>query len=325
MSAKKSKKKSENITKKNSNVIQMEGKNVVVEVPKPSTSSFHELEIDLDKITLGDHQPRDREKINKRGSTKKLRESIKEVGLLHPILVTDNGDGTYLLISGERRFQAHKELNYKKIRANLPSKKTLRAIENDGRTLIELALFENVRRENLTPIEEGRTFKKLLEHLGVSQEELGKRLGYKQGSISLKIRFLDLPEEVQDMIEAGLINGRQAREIIRLQKIEDEEERVEKQIEVAKKINIEKLTAKSAKKLVDSALGKEKKSGGQLLRLGVKKAVHFISELDCKFADIDLDELDEKEKEQKLKELEQHIPSLIEKLQVLNEKVKSSL
>lgn len=178
-------------------------------------------------------------------------------------------------------------------------------------------MFENVRRENLTPIEEGRTFKKLLEHLGVSQEELGKRLGYKQGSISLKIRFLDLPEEVQDMIEAGLINGRQAREIIRLQKIEDEEERVEKQIEVAKKINIEKLTAKSAKKLVDSALGKEKKGGEQLRRLGVKKAFHYIAELNEKFNDIDLDDLDEDERADRLEDLQETIPKLIAKLNKL--------
>lgn len=280
------------------------------------------IEIPIDKIGLGDHQPRNREALEKRGNLTRLKENIKEVGLLHPILVEPQKDGTYLLISGERRLRAHKLLNRKKIRAVFPSKKTQKVIQEKGRTLRELALFENVQRKDLTPIEEARCFEQLIEHLGCSQEELGERLGVTHAYVSQRISLLGLPEEVQDMIEDGDVNMSQARELVRLKKIQSKKKRKEAQIEIAKKIDVEKLTTKKARSLVDEELGEKKERGtSQLTRLGAKKATYWISELDQKFDDIDLGELEGEEGQKKLEELHQHVPGLIKKLQKLKKEV----
>lgn len=127
--------------------------------------AFVEFEIPLDKIVLGEHQPRDRKGLEARGSLTRLKENIREVGLLQPILVEKREDGSYLLISGERRYRACTQLGHKKIRAVLPSKKTIRSLEKEKSSLRELALFENLQRKDLTAIEEGRTFEELLSAL----------------------------------------------------------------------------------------------------------------------------------------------------------------
>lgn len=290
--------------------------------PRENTD-YQEFEIPIDDIVLGPHQPRTRESIQARGSLTSLKESIRELGLLQPILVQQQDDGKYLLISGERRFQSSKELGHKKIRAVLPSNRTINAMNERGKTLDELALFENLQRKNLTPVEEGRCFEKLLEILGVTQTELGERLGLKQAYISERINLLILPEEVQTMIEEGQISSSQARELGRLDKL-PKSKRALQQIELAKKMLVEKITVRKAKKLVDDLLGeKKKRDAPQLVRLGAKKAIYFISTLNEKFDDIDLDELnsdEESENQEKIQQLVEQIPELIEKLEGLKNK-----
>jgi len=288
---------------------------------KAVNAEFVEFEIPIDKIVLGEHQPRTREDISSRGELTKLRESIRSVGLLQPILVQEQGDGTYLLISGERRYTASKQLGHSKIRAVLPSNRTIHALEERGKTLDELALFENLQRKNLTPIEEGRCYQKLLGLLEVTQTELAERLGLKQPYINERIGFLQLPEEVQELIEDAKITTSQARELGRLKELPDEE-REEKQIELAQKMLAEKLTVRKAKKLVNDALGKEdKRDGAQLTRLGAKKAAYFIATLNQKFDEIDLAELQEEGEEERLQQLQDDLPQLIKKLQRLKKDI----
>lgn len=289
------------------------------------SAEFVEFELPLERIMLGKHQPRDRESLKAWGSLTKLKENIREVGLLQPILVEEKEDGRYLLISGERRLRACKQLGHKKIRAVLPSKRTLRILEKEERTLEELALFENLRRKKLTPIEEGKAFKKLQRLLPgkTTQQVLAKRLDLDDSYISLRIKCLDLPEEVQEMLADERISVSQVRHLLRLKKIRDYNKRVEAQIQVAKKIETEKLTVSKAKKLVDSLLGAQKKRDySHLTKLGAKKAAYFISQLDEKFGDIVLEELrEEEEGEELLADLAETIPRLIEKLGELQEKL----
>lgn len=288
---------------------------------KKDRLAFVEFEIPIDEITFGDHQPRNRDTLEARGELTDLKKSIRDIGLLQPILVQEQKDGGYLLISGERRYRACKELGHSKIRAVLPSSRTINALEKRGKTLDELALFENLQRKNLTAIEEGRCFQKLIGLLGLRQEDLGERLGLKQPYISERLGFLSLPDEVQAMIEVGDINSSQARELGRLKELPDGE-REEKQIELAKQLVVEKITVRKAKKLVDQLLGtKDKRDGSQLMRLSAKKAVYFISTLNEKFDDINLSELEREEEQEKLQQLSENLPELINKLQKLKKKL----
>lgn len=285
-------------------------------------AQFEEFEIPIDSIDLGEHQPRDRDGLEARGRLTDLADNIRDVGLLQPILVEPTANGRYLLISGERRLRACMKLKHKKIRAVLPSKRTLQSIEKDGRTLHEIALFENLRRKDLTAIEEGRSYQQILKILKIEQKDLAKRLGVDDAYISRRISFLSLPKDVQEMLEEGKINATQAEQIVRLQKIKKKSDREEAQVEVAKQIEVEKLTYRKAKALVDELLGeKKKRDATQLTRLGAKKAVYFISMLDEKFGEIDLDELKGEEEQEKLQQLNQAIPSLIKKLEELQQKV----
>lgn len=287
--------------------------------------TFTEFEVPIDLIKLGDHQPRSRDGLEERGNLTKLKNSIRDIGLLQPILLQEQDNGSYLLISGERRYRSCKDLGHKKIRAVLPSNRTIHALNERGKTFDELALFENLQRKNLTPVEEGRCYKKLLEILDLTQEKLGERLQLKQSYISERIGFLSLPEEVQNLIEDEKITTGQARELVRLKKL-PEGERETKQIELANKLLVEKLTLKKTKKLVEEAIGEKKKSdGAHLTRLGAKKAIYFISTLNEKFDDIDLDELKGNEEKQNLHKLSDILPKLIEKMNLMNIMIKEKI
>lgn len=284
---------------------------------------FEEFEVPIDAIVLGEHQPRGREGIRARGSVTQLKDSIREVGLLQPILVTRQSGGRFLVVSGERRFVACRDLGHTKIRAVLPSNRTIHALEKRGKTLDELALFENLHRKNLTPVEEAICYQKLLGLLGLTQEGLAERLGLKQPYINERLGLLKLPEAVQELVEEGSLTVSQARELGRLRKL-PEAERDEMQVELANKMIVEKVTIRAARKLVAEVLGEKKKRGrDQITRLGTRKALYFLSTLHDKFDEIDLSELDEQDEQdrERLAELRGHLPELIEKLQALQKQV----
>lgn len=289
-----------------------------------SRPEFSEFEIPIELVTLGDHQPRNREGLETRGSLTELKENIRKVGLLQPILVEEKQDGTYLLISGERRLRACIQLGHKKIRAVLPSQRTLRSLEKEERTLQEIALFENLKRKNLSPIEEGKCFLKLQHILPgkTTQKDLAERLGLDEAYVSIRIKCLELPDEVREMLEDERINFSQVRQLLRLKKIRKKEEREEAQLEIAKKIEVEKLTFRRAKNLVDELLGEKKKRDfSHLTKLGAKKAVYFISLLNEKFDEIELKELDVEGEQEKLDQLAEALPLLIAKLKRLEKEV----
>jgi ParB family transcriptional regulator, chromosome partitioning protein len=127
-----------------------------------------------------------------------LADSIREPGVLQPIIVRPLAHGGYELVAGERRWRA----------AQLAGEPTIPALIDDtldaGGSL-ELALIENVVREDLTVIEEARTIAMLLEHLGVTSTVLAKRLGRSRADIAHTVRLLDLPDEAIELIDAGLL------------------------------------------------------------------------------------------------------------------------
>ena len=129
------------------------------------------------------------------GSLLALAESVRERGVLQPVLVRPVAGGTYELIAGERRWRA----------AQLADEETVPAVvrPHDDAESLELALIENMAREDLNPVEEARACALLVEELGLTREDVGRRVGRSRVAVSNLLRLLDLPEDVLDLLSAG--------------------------------------------------------------------------------------------------------------------------
>ena len=139
-------------------------------------------------------------------SLQELAESIAEYGLIQPITVRRLENGYYQIIAGERRWRAARLAGL----TELP----VRVIEADDRLATELALVENLQREDLNPIEEAQGYKTLLETYGLTQDEAAKRVGKSRPAVTNALRLLSLAPEVQQFIEQGLLSAGHARALV---------------------------------------------------------------------------------------------------------------
>ena len=146
--------------------------------------------IPLTQIVPNQFQPRKRFLPEELDS---LAESIKQNGILQPILVRRKGDGTFELIAGERRFRAAKLANLPKVPA------ILRNTQDDESTV--LALVENLQRKDLNPMEEAKAYVRLIEEFGLTQEMVAERVGRQRSSVANILRLVTLPNEIQRLIE----------------------------------------------------------------------------------------------------------------------------
>ena len=137
-----------------------------------------------------------------------LSDSIKENGLLQPILVREYGDGRYQIIAGERRFRASKMAGLDEIPAII--------LDTDDKKVAEISLIENIQRENLNPIEEAMAFRSLATEYGMTQEELAFKVGKSRSAIANSTRLLDLPDEVLEMVANGDISAGHGRTLLGL-------------------------------------------------------------------------------------------------------------
>lgn len=144
-----------------------------------------------------------------------LAESIREVGVLQPVLVRATEDGTYELIAGERRWRASRRVGLQTIPA------IVRVA--DDTTMLQHAIVENVQREELNPLEEAAAYQQLLEEFGVTHEELARRIGRSRPQISNTIRLLNLPPAVQRRVAAGVLSAGHARALLGLDDPEAQE------------------------------------------------------------------------------------------------------
>jgi ParB family transcriptional regulator, chromosome partitioning protein len=159
-------------------------------------------EIDIDRITPNPDQPRiklDEQRLNE------LAASIRQNGVLQPILVRPLGDG-YQLVAGERRLSAAQRAGLMKIPA------IIREVPDER--LLELALVENIQREELNPIEEAQAYQNLVENLNVTQEELAQRLGKERSSLANSLRLLKLPPAVKLLVAEGKLSPGHARALL---------------------------------------------------------------------------------------------------------------
>ena len=137
-----------------------------------------------------------------------LVHSVREFGVLQPVVVRDRGDGTYELIMGERRTRAAREAGLNSIPAILR--------DTADAHLLRDALLENLHRSQLNPLEEASAYQQLLEDFGITQEELASRIGRSRPQISNTIRLLKLPTAVQQRVAAGVLSPGHARAILSL-------------------------------------------------------------------------------------------------------------
>tara|TARA_B100000575_G_scaffold25665_1_gene17312 strand:+ start:2404 stop:3261 length:858 start_codon:yes stop_codon:yes gene_type:complete len=160
-------------------------------------------EIDINQIEINPNQPR---KEFKEENLKELSESISNHGIIQPITVRKLNKNKYQLISGERRFRASKISNLKFIPAFIR-----KAGDNE---MLELALIENIQRENLNSLEIAISYKKLVDDLKINHEELGKRVGKDRSTINNYLRLLKLPPSIQNGLIKNKIQMGHARALI---------------------------------------------------------------------------------------------------------------
>lgn len=135
-----------------------------------------------------------------------LSESIAQFGLIQPIVVRKLGTGYYQIIAGERRWRASRMAGLKEV--------PVRIIEADDRRTAELALVENLQREDLNPIEEAKGYKTLIEVYGMTQEEAAKSVGRSRPAITNSMRLLSLSDEVLTLVETGKLSAGHARALV---------------------------------------------------------------------------------------------------------------
>ena len=159
--------------------------------------------IKLSMIDPKSDQPR---KYFDKEALEELASSIAENGLLQPILVREYGDSRYQIIAGERRFRASKLAGLSEIPAIV--------LDKDDRKVAEIALIENIQREDLNPVEEAMAFRALIKEYDLTQEELSEKVGKSRSAIANTMRLLDLPDEILTMVAAGELSAGHARTLL---------------------------------------------------------------------------------------------------------------
>ena len=219
------------------------GKGMLALIDENTVSEIEQnqiITISVENIIPNRYQPR------KNFNEETLRElaiSIKENGIIQPVIVSDLGNGKYELIAGERRWKAAQIAGIAEIPAIIRD-----CSENER---LEIALIENIQRENLNPIEEALAYKEILERLSITQDELAQKIGKNRSSIANTLRLLKLPEYIKEKIISGVLTEGHARAILSL-------EDVDKMIAFADYIIQNNLSVREAENEVKKFLEKEK-------------------------------------------------------------------
>ncbi|WP_457572627.1 ParB/RepB/Spo0J family partition protein [Desulfovulcanus sp.] len=202
-----------------------------LDLDKDSAGITH---IKIDQIKPNKNQPRT---IFSEKSLNELAQSIKQQGLLQPILVRKLETEKYEIVAGERRWRACQLANLERVPV------IIKDLSNEEVLLI--ALIENIQREDLNPIDQALALKKLKDELNISQEEIGKRVGKSRAQIANLMRLLQLPDPVQDLVKENKLSAGHARALLAL-------ETKEEMIELAKEIIAQGLSVREAEKIVQS-------------------------------------------------------------------------
>jgi len=199
--------------------------------PQASPQDRDLVELDIDQIRPADVQPRG---VFKEAALEGLAQSIRQNGIIQPLVVRRSAGG-YQLIAGERRWRAAQKAGLYKVPCIVKEV----AEEN----LLEMSLIENIQREELNPIEEANAYRNLVESRSLTQEEVAHRVGKERSSITNALRLLKLPSEIQRLVESEDLSMGHARALLAM-------ESEEAQIKLARRIADKKLSVRATEQLV---------------------------------------------------------------------------
>ncbi len=171
-------------------------------------------EIPIDRLRANPEQPR---RIFDDDALAELAGSIRQHGVLQPLLVSEEGSGTYVVVAGERRWRAARAAGLKTVPAVIRERL-------DARDELALALVENLQRQDLSALEEARAFEHLRSEHGLSQAEIADQVGMSRSAVANSLRLLRLPEKIQELVESGRLSGGHGRALLALS---DDESRLE--------------------------------------------------------------------------------------------------
>ncbi len=212
------------------------------------SESSETQQLRVDAIVPNRYQPR--QAFSAQGLTE-LSDSLKQSGLLQPILVRRKGDGIYELISGERRWRAAKEAGLETIQA---------VIRNCGdEESIVLALVENLQRADLNPMEMARAYHRMMNEFGLTQDIIARRVGCERSSIANVVRLIQLPSEIHQLLESNQLSMGHAKVILSLSGQNE-------QLRIAQLVVSKSLSVRETEKLIESLLAGKKRGARELRR-----------------------------------------------------------
>jgi ParB family transcriptional regulator, chromosome partitioning protein len=184
------------------------------QAPGPQGAEFvaaNPFEVPIEALEPNPAQPRLR---FEPAALEQLAASLRESGMVQPILVRHAAGGRYQIIAGERRWRAAQQLGLTSVPVSV------RDVPDDR--LLELALVENIQRQELSAIEEAHAYQKLLDSLSLTQEDLAQKLGKERSTVANSIRLLRLPDPIQGLISEGQLTAGQARPLLAIERSEDQ-------------------------------------------------------------------------------------------------------
>jgi len=215
--------------------------------PPPPASGPGLANVPIEQISPNPYQPR---KTFNDSSIEELARSVREHGIIQPLVVTRTGDNKFRLIAGERRFRAAQKAGLETVPVVIKESMT------DG-DVLQVALIENIQREDLNPIEEAYAYHQLHEEFALTQEEISKRVGKERSTVANFLRLLRLPDSVKKLLAAGQLSMGHARAILAVEPAKKQEQLAERVVK--RNLNVrqtEMLAAESSPKAEQP--GKEK-------------------------------------------------------------------
>lgn len=200
------------------------------------------INLEITRIVPGEQQPR---RVFNDKSLNELAQSIKEKGILQPIIVRRTGDGTFKIVAGERRWRAATMAGLKKVPVIIKD-----TAPSDS---LEIALIENLQREDLNPLETAEAFHRLMKEFNLTQEELSAKVGKERATVANYLRLLKLPEEIKELINKGSLSMGHARAILSVEGKSD-------QIALARAVVTKGLSVREAESLATRLTQPKKKT-----------------------------------------------------------------